>query len=96
MPWGDRTGPSGMGPMTGRGAGYCAGYPTPGYMNPGYGYGYNHRYGYANPYPYYRGYPAGAWYGPAWGRGYGWGRGAGWGRGFGFGWRGHGFRRWWW
>ena len=24
----------GMGPMTGRGAGYCAGYPVPGYMNP--------------------------------------------------------------
>jgi len=24
----------GMGPMTGRGAGYCAGYPTPGFMNP--------------------------------------------------------------
>ena len=23
-----------MGPMTGRGAGYCAGYDTPGYMNP--------------------------------------------------------------
>ena len=34
MPWGDRTGPSGYGPMTGRGAGYCAGYDMPGYMNP--------------------------------------------------------------
>jgi hypothetical protein len=34
MPRGDRTGPAGMGPMTGRGAGYCAGYPVPGYMNP--------------------------------------------------------------
>lgn len=34
MPGGDRTGPSGMGPMTGRGAGYCAGYATPGYANP--------------------------------------------------------------
>lgn len=34
MPGGDRTGPAGMGPMTGRGAGYCAGYATPGYMNP--------------------------------------------------------------
>ncbi len=32
MPGGDGTGPIGMGPMTGRGAGYCAGYPTPGYM----------------------------------------------------------------
>ena len=35
MPGGDRTGPAGMGPMTGRAAGYCAGYPVPGYMNPG-------------------------------------------------------------
>ncbi|NLG67487.1 MAG: DUF5320 domain-containing protein, partial [Actinobacteria bacterium] len=25
MPRGDGTGPEGMGPMTGRGAGYCAG-----------------------------------------------------------------------
>jgi len=33
MPRGDGTGPAGMGPMTGRGAGYCAGYPVPGYMN---------------------------------------------------------------
>jgi len=34
MPGGDRTGPAGMGPMTGRAAGYCAGYNVPGYMNP--------------------------------------------------------------
>jgi hypothetical protein len=34
MPGGDRTGPLGWGPMTGRGAGYCAGYPVPGYLNP--------------------------------------------------------------
>lgn len=44
MPRGDRTGPRGMGPMTGRGAGFCAGYPVPGYMNPvpgrGVGYGF--------------------------------------------------------
>ena len=33
MPRGDRTGPNGMGPMTGRGAGYCAGNSIPGYMN---------------------------------------------------------------
>jgi hypothetical protein len=39
MPGGDRTGPVGMGPMTGRAAGYCAGYPAPGYMNPGFGRG---------------------------------------------------------
>jgi len=40
MPGGDRTGPAGMGPMTGRAAGYCAGYPVPGYMNPVPGYGF--------------------------------------------------------
>lgn len=34
MPGGDRTGPAGAGPMTGRAAGYCAGYPVPVYMNP--------------------------------------------------------------
>jgi len=34
MPGGDGTGPFGMGPMTGRAAGFCAGYPVPGYMNP--------------------------------------------------------------
>ena len=34
MPRGNRTGPTGMGAMTGRGAGYCAGFMTPGYMNP--------------------------------------------------------------
>jgi hypothetical protein len=41
MPGGDRTGPMGMGPMTGRAAGYCAGYPVPGYMDPipGRGFG---------------------------------------------------------
>lgn len=40
MPGGDRTGPAGMGPMTGRGAGYCAGYPVPGFMNPVPGRGF--------------------------------------------------------
>lgn len=34
MPRGDRTGPSGSGPMTGRVAGFCAGFDRPGYMNP--------------------------------------------------------------
>ncbi len=37
MPRGDGTGPQGLGPMTGRGAGYCAGYDVPGYANPGFG-----------------------------------------------------------
>ncbi|NLV49386.1 MAG: DUF5320 domain-containing protein, partial [Clostridiales bacterium] len=34
MPRGDGTGPMGMGRMTGRGAGYCAGFAAPGYSNP--------------------------------------------------------------
>jgi hypothetical protein len=34
MPLGDRTGPLGLGPRTGRGLGYCAGYGVPGYLNP--------------------------------------------------------------
>ncbi|MGI6566637.1 MAG: DUF5320 domain-containing protein [Firmicutes bacterium] len=38
MPRGDATGPMGYGPMTGRGAGYCAGFGVPGYMNPGWGW----------------------------------------------------------
>jgi hypothetical protein len=34
MPGGDGTGPGGMGPMTGRAAGFCSGFPVPGYANP--------------------------------------------------------------
>ena len=34
MPRGNGTGPMGLGPMTGRGAGFCAGYGVPGCMNP--------------------------------------------------------------
>ena len=34
MPFGDGTGPGGYGPMTGRAAGFCAGYAVPGYANP--------------------------------------------------------------
>jgi len=34
MPRGDGTGPNSMGPMTGRAAGYCAGYDRPGFANP--------------------------------------------------------------
>jgi len=50
MPRGDRTGPGGLGPMTGRAAGYCAGYSVPGYMNPsggrlGLGFGYGRGFG---------------------------------------------------
>ena len=39
MPGGDRTGPLGRGSMTGRRAGFCAGYQVPGYENPRYGFG---------------------------------------------------------
>ncbi len=79
MPGGDRTGPAGFGPMTGRAAGYCAGYPVPGYMNPipgqgygGWGRGYWGRgggRGHRNWY-YATGLPGGARAGigyPAWG-----------------------------
>jgi hypothetical protein len=66
MPRGDRTGPWGAGPMTGRAAGYCAGYPVPGYMNPAYGYG--------------RGFGRG--WGRGFGRGFGRGWGRGFGRGW--------------
>jgi len=40
MPGGDRTGPLGYGPMTGRAMGYCAGYQEPGYWYPGPRFGY--------------------------------------------------------
>jgi len=43
MPGGDGTGPAGMGPMTGRAAGFCAGYPEPGYMSPIGGRGFGGR-----------------------------------------------------
>ena len=45
MPRGDGTGPAGMGPMTGRAAGFCAGYGVPGYMNPVGGRGFRGRGG---------------------------------------------------
>lgn len=59
MPAGDGTGPMGMGPMTGRAAGYCSGYEIPGYANPG------PRMGMA----------WGRGWGGGWGRGRGWRRG---------------------
>lgn len=45
MPRGDGTGPMGLGPMTGRAAGYCAGYGAPGYANPMPGRGQGGRFG---------------------------------------------------
>ena len=50
MPGGNRTGPAGMGPMTGRAAGYCAGYPFPGFASPipgrGMGFGFGRGMGF--------------------------------------------------
>ncbi|MEA3346871.1 MAG: DUF5320 domain-containing protein [Candidatus Auribacterota bacterium] len=74
MPGGDRTGPAGMGPMTGRAAGYCAGYPVPGYTNPVSGRGRGFGYGRGRGYGWGRGRGGRqAWfgYGPAWGYPYG-------------------------
>ena len=68
MPAGNGTGPQGLGPRTGRGAGYCAGYSVPGYVNPrgrgrgrGGGFGWGWRagaYPYVNDVPHHgSGYP---------------------------------------
>ena len=43
MPRGDRTGPMGQGPMTGRAAGFCAGLSAIGYENPVFGGGFYNR-----------------------------------------------------
>ena len=61
MPGGDRTGPWGLGPRTGRAAGYCAGYNMPGYTNPRFGRGFGRGRG--------RGFGQGFW---GRGRGFGW------------------------
>lgn len=45
MPGRDGTGPAGMGRMTGRGMGCCAGYAAPGYSNVGFGRGRGQRFG---------------------------------------------------
>ncbi len=78
MPGGDRTGPWGAGPRTGRAAGFCAGYEVPGAMNPavGRGLGLGGRWG------------AGRGIGWRAGSGYNWGRqwGRSWTRGPGWGW----------
>lgn len=40
MPFGNKTGPAGQGPRTGRGLGYCSGYSSPGYTKSGFGRGF--------------------------------------------------------
>ena len=54
MPRGDRTGPLGQGPMTGRRMGVCTGYNRPGMMNHffGGGFGRGRGMGYRRYFPY--------------------------------------------
>lgn len=61
MPRGDGTGPMGMGSMTGRGAGYCAGYQVPGSGNPVPGRGRGLRFGRGRGMGFGRGFGRG-WY----------------------------------
>ena len=70
MPRGDRTGPAGTGPMTGRGLGYCAGYSTPGFTKgvPRGGGGYR-GFGYGRGFGRGRGYRAWGYGPPAYGAG---------------------------
>ncbi len=71
MPRGDRTGPMGMGPMSGRGLGYCAGYGTPGYVQGWGGFGRGRGRGFGRGMG--RGWGFGrhhAAYFPAWGYGH--------------------------
>jgi hypothetical protein len=97
MPFGNGTGPAGMGPMTGRAAGLCAGFPVPGYMNPVIG-----RVGFYGPgvpafgaYGAGYGMPYGGWGNPRFRGGFGFGFGRGFGRGRGWG-RGRGRFGYWW
>jgi hypothetical protein len=59
MPAGDRTGPWGAGPRTGRGLGYCSGYAQPGSMTPGPGMGFGFGYGRGSGRGYGRGFGMG-------------------------------------
>jgi len=79
MPRGDRTGPWGQGPMTGRAAGFCAGFGVPGFMNPAASFGRGQGQGGRQGMGFGRGR------GPGFGRGMGYGRGPGFGRGMGYG-----------
>ncbi|MGC9331662.1 MAG: DUF5320 domain-containing protein [Bacteroidales bacterium] len=76
MPLGDKSGPNGQGPLTGRRRGFCTGNDQPGYTSdaPGRGMG--------------RGANFGGGFGRGAGNGFGTGRGMGYGRGFG---RGRGY-----
>jgi hypothetical protein len=69
MPGGDRTGPAGLGPMTGRQAGFCAGYPIPGFMSPAWGRGGGGRGGGCGGWRHHHGYFATGM--PGWQRAWG-------------------------
>ena len=60
MPAGNKTGPLGYGPMTGRGLGYCAGYRFPGFTKGmprgGMGYGLGRRGGLGRGHGFGRGF----------------------------------------
>lgn len=58
MPGGDRTGPWGYGPRTGRAMGYCAGYDMPGFASPS-GYGGRGGFGFGRGRGYGRGFGRG-------------------------------------
>ena len=77
MAGGDKRGPDGRGPMTGRGLGYCAGNDQPGYAADGFPARRGGGFG--------RGLGRGARWGGGRGRGLGNGRGFGFGRGDGRG-----------
>ncbi len=81
MPRGDKTGPVGAGPMTGKSMGFCTGYNTPGCMNHCFGkevgQGFERGFG--------RGFGQGSEkeFGQCSTRGFGKGLGGGFGQGFG-------------
>lgn len=88
MPRGDRTGPSGMGPMTGRAAGYCADNQPPGFVSRFFGRGLGFRRGYGRQAGFQSGFQgAGGGFGRGWRkmfRPFGPGRGFGGKGGFSF------------
>ncbi|RUM87793.1 MAG: hypothetical protein DSZ24_05335 [Thermodesulfatator sp.] len=83
MPRGDRTGPWGWGPRSGRGLGFCGGFGRPGFMVPGPGRGFG-RGGRGCGF-FLTGLPGWARWFWGWARG-GRGRGRGWGFGRFFPW----------
>lgn len=68
MPAGDRTGPLGLGPMTGRAMGFCAGFGMPGFMNPWPRWGWGRGWGRGWRWRFWAtGIPGWAWFYYPWG-----------------------------